>query len=364
MFERIKYAVVLLICLLNVAVGDSSNELVRLVVREQPKRRSRADAFMMSHWQHLLKSARDGIAEAPARIVLPGESFNMVRQKSLLLLDAVLHVDAAPEFLCLQTMFKDNAATVARELKSYSVSEGVRVWKLYNMGFVVKSADVTIGFDLVRAEYLYEKGFGVDYDVMQEIIDECDILFVSHFHGDHADTWVAGRFLEAGKKVVAPAQVWESTPLQDKVTCLDRDGSKTQKVDLDKSSSSLRVRVYPGHQGANIDNNVYFVTLPNGICVGQTGDQYNRDDLAWIDTVAESQSIDVLLINCWALDFVHTVDILNPRLLVIGHENEMGHRPFKREPFWRSLDKVSTIKVPHTILTWGESIGYVPQKRK
>ena len=362
MLEKIKYAVVLLVCLLSVVVADSSNELVRLVVREQPKRRSRADAFMMSHWQHLLQSARDGIVEAPAKIVLPGEKFNTVRQQSLLLFDAVLHVDVAPEFLCVQTMFKENAATVARELKSCTIKKGVKVWKLYNMGFVVKSADATIGFDLVRAEYMYEKGFVIDYDVMQEIIDECDILFVSHFHGDHADSWVANRFLEAGKIVVAPEPVWEEMSWHNKVTHLKRDGSKTQKLDLPDSKLSLTVRVYPGHQGGNIENNVSFVTLPNGICVGQTGDQYNKEDLAWIDTVAKSQSIDVLLLNCWAYEFVHTVDVLNPGLLVIGHENEMGHRPFKREPFWRSLDKVSRIKVPHTILTWGESIEYTRKK--
>lgn len=356
------FVVLMLVVLPFICFAAESNELVTLVIKEQPKKQSRAKAFMTSHWQHLLKSARDGIIEEPAKIVLPGQKVSAVREKSLLLLDAVLHVGEAAEFLCVQNMLKENAATIVKELKASEVTDGVKVWKLYNMGFVVKSADVTVGFDLVRAEYIYDKGFGVPYDLMQDIIDECDILFISHFHGDHADSWVANKFLAAGKIVVAPEQVWSEMSWHDKVMHLKRDGSKIQKIDLPESKHSLTVRVYPGHQGANIENNVSFVTLPNGVCVGHTGDQYNKDDLAWIDKVAESQSVDILLLNCWAYEFVHTVDILNPKLLIIGHENEMGHYPYKREPYWRSLDKTSSIKVPYTILTWGESIGYVPVK--
>lgn len=359
---KFHFVLVMLLVLPFICDAAESNELVKLVIKEQPKKQPRAQAFMTSHWQHLLKAARDGIIKEPAQIVLPGQKVNTVREKSLLLLDAVLHVGEAPEFLCVQNMLKENAATIVKELKASEVTDGVKVWKLYNMGFVVKSADVTVGFDLVRAEYIYRKGFGIPYDLMQDIIDECDILFVSHAHSDHADSWVTERFLEAGKIVVAPESLWGRKSWYDKIRHLERDGSKVQEIDLPESELSLSVRIYAGHQGGNIKNNVSFVTLPNGVCVGHTGDQYNKSDMVWIDKVAESQYIDILLLNCWAYDFAHTVDVLNPGLLILGHENEMGHYPYKREPYWRSLDKVSSIKVPYTILTWGESIGYVPVK--
>src|SRR5690625_7867771 len=85
-----------------------------------------------------------------------------------------------------------------------TVDEGAMIWKLYNMGIVARTASVTVCFDLVRAHSSRVEEFPVSDEVMGSVIDQCDALFVSHRHGDHADQCVAQTFIDRGKPGTAP----------------------------------------------------------------------------------------------------------------------------------------------------------------
>ncbi len=74
------------------------------------------------------------------------------------------------------------------------------IWKIYNDGYVVKPPSVTLGFDLV-GRYGSDVGeFAISKDIMKQLVDECDILFISRHHPDHyAKKWVIRRVIEKGK---------------------------------------------------------------------------------------------------------------------------------------------------------------------
>lgn len=137
----------------------------------------------------------------------------------------------------------------------------------------------------------------------------------------------------------------------------------------------LEVVNYPGHQGPGIENNVTVIFTPEGMSFCQMGDQWIEEgdeaDWDWIDHVAEHHQVDVLLPNCWVTDIVRVVRGFNPRLVITGHENEMGHSIDHREPYWLTYQRKQGserfgenpdvgYKHPLVVMTWGESFLYHP----
>ena len=266
------------------------------------------------------------------------------RQLALASLDALLHDTRNDDSPALHAFLDRRMARVAAQLKARPKKKDVELFKLYNDGFVVRSGGVTVGFDLCGTRQ------GVKYipaPLMREIVGRCDLLFISHRDPDHADANVVDMAFEAGIPVYGPE---------------DYGNEKTEKVRMEDYGSrrlakGLEVQALPGHQD-DLQNNIYVVTFPNGRTVAHCGDQYNREDLAWLKTVSEKMArpLDILIIDCWALELKETVDGFSPRLVVFGHENEMGHTIDHREAFWLTQEKSNTLPVPSVILSWGE--GY------
>src|SRR5690606_28530802 len=98
--------------------------------------------------------------------------------------------------------------------------------------------------------------------LMDSVVRQCDALFVSHFHGDHADGGVADLFLKNKKNVVATTGIW---PNKKGVTHLRSEEILKQKISLN-SGKQLDVTIMPGLQD-DVPNNVYIVSTPEGISV-------------------------------------------------------------------------------------------------
>lgn len=80
------------------------------------------------------------------------------------------------------------------EIRAAKVPEGsMRVWYIYNMGVVVKTADATVGIDVAGT---YEAPSIADVGGL------LDILIITHPHGDHLDPAVAVAAAKAGAKIV------------------------------------------------------------------------------------------------------------------------------------------------------------------
>ena len=296
------------------------------------------------------------------------------RRLALLTLDAVLHDEYAPARPPVQAFFKQRIARAVEEIEKAQVRTGAQIWKLYNHGFVARSASVTFAFDLVSAQNVRSEGFRIPDGLIARLADACDALFISHRHRDHADEFVARAFLDHGKPVVAPPEVWRERPIHAEITHLQRTAHELQSLPVQGGARQLRVVCYPGHQGGSIENNVPLVFTPEGLSFAQFGDQSNSDDFVWIDVVKEQYEVDVLLPNCWTTDIVRAVKGFDPAVVITGHENEMGHTIDHREPYWLSYQRRSGsarfggdpevgYQTPLVLMTWGESYHYERRQR-
>jgi len=75
--------------------------------------------------------------------------------------------------------------------------------------------------------------------------------------------------------------------------------------------------------------------------------------------------------NCWTNDIDRIAKGFNPKLILPGHELELGHSVWDRVPFWgdeqylgtrfSALDKMG---YPMIAMVWGESYHYMKQTDK
>lgn len=233
------------------------------------------------------------------------------------------------------------------------LEEGMKVYKLYNDGFIVKTKSVTVAFDLYRGGAMKKSPSLISDKTMQAIVARCDIMFLSHNHPDHIDPVVVKMFTDMGKQVIAPNNSLVGNELVTHIRSeqiIDRE-FKTEGGKLD-------VKILPGHQSELI-NNIHVVTTPEGFTFAQTGDQYNKEDLTWLlDVKTKIPALDVLLINCWANRLSDTIEGFDPKLVITGHENELGHTIDHRESYWTSFIKLEDVKKPSCLMTWGEVYWY------
>jgi L-ascorbate metabolism protein UlaG (beta-lactamase superfamily) len=290
-------------------------------------------------------------------------------------LDALLHDKYAAHRPSVQDFYKTQFKTAHDEMQNLPVTEGAKIWKLYNMGFVVRTQSVTIAFDLTSGESAESDGFTISNDTMAEIIDQCDALFISHRHRDHKDLWIAAQFIDQGKPVVAPLQVWEGESIHEKITHLKREAHTRQKLPIKNKNMELDLVIYPGHQMNRLENNVPLIFSPEGISFAHMGDQINEDDFMidyeWIDHVKEHHKVDVLLPPSWTNEINRVVQGFDPQLVIPGHENELGHTLDDRVPFWGETEfleqtyaELKASNYPVVLMTWGESYHYLPSIKK
>ena len=324
----------------------------------------RQNQYLNNQAEALLGQASEVLSNYPPNWPEP-----TARRSALMLLDGVLHDVYAPQRPPVQLFFKSRIQKAIEEIEQTKITSGARIWKLYNHGFVIRTKSTTIGFDLVRGKSVHVEGFSIDKDYMNRLIRQCDVLFISHRHDDHADEWVAQSFIDQGKPVVAPPEVWKDKSINTHITHLERVAHTVQTLPVQNGKQILKVVVYPGHQGKDIENNVYLTITPEGLSFSQMGDQSNSDDFKWIDEVGKNHVVDVLMPNCWTSDIVRVAKGFNPALIITGHENEMGHTIDHREPYWLTYQRrkgsdrfggSSTVgyDTPLILMTWGESYHY------
>lgn len=294
------------------------------------------------------------------KIYPPSVEESLSRKMTLIMIDNVMHEEKAPFRPAVQEFFHSRISGAIDEIKSAKIEKGAMIWKMYDHAWIVKTASVTMAFDLQRGIPRIP-GFVTSKEKIKELIDIVDILFISHFHDDHADNWVAEQFIAQNKPVISPPGIFESLTVYAKIYHPERIALKVQNIKLPKKGLKLSVVVNPGHQGENILNNVYIVTTPEGFIFSHTGDQSYEPDFQWIDEIGDNFKIDILFVNSWYYQTgFRTAKGFKPRLIIPGHENELGHTIDHREPFWlnnnRMGDKASH---PWLNMTWGEKYYYL-----
>jgi len=263
-----------------------------------------------------------------------GELSDPVRRAGLFLLDYPVHVDnigsngctAAERGVFESTMCAELAKARRRvidEARAAKVPEGsLRIWRIYNMGFVLKGPRHTVLIDIT---YLppYSNIPASDY---ADLADLADVLFVTHPHQDHCTFGLFRAMEERQKPVVVPCA---------RLKCA------TGRVFADDSLAprevaGVQVRNFLGDQGPNIPCNVYHLTI-DGVTVVHNGDNYDRKKEAML---AKCPPADAIIGSTWngiRLLVGHAAEApgfdRNHAVVIPAHENEITHTVCHRESY-------------------------------
>jgi hypothetical protein len=282
----------------------------------------------------------------------PSPTLSIQRKSALMHLDWIYHdprLDKSPQ---ISQFLSGQIRAVLADLEQ-PVKKGVKIYKLYNHAFIAKSPTVTIAFDMTRAGQGERKNMITD-ELMDSLVQKCDVLFVSHRHGDHADQGVAEQFIKHKKNVVVPTGLWENK--SEFINHLRSEEILKKEITL-SNGKKLNVKVMPGHQD-DVPNNVYIVSTPENINIAHTGDEWNKEKDQWITTVKDHTLIDILLVHCWAMPLENFINGFNPKLVISGHENEIVHSIDHREPYWLNYRRMKKVTQPIVYMTWGEHYLY------
>ena len=279
---------------------------------------------------------------------------SQTRRAALHLLDQIFHdtrLDGSP----IVGHFLDGR--MARVLAGIKVplTEGIRVYKLYNDGWIIQTPQVVIGWDVSR-----DRVYGSEHRMMADSIalalaDACDILFLTHNHGDHVDPLIVDRMVAAGKPVIAPDQIM---PDNAGVTHTRRE-TIWKETFRAANGAELHATVLPGHQD-HLQNNIYVVTTSDGYTVCSTGDQWLAEDQEMVLSLeGKIPPVDVLMPICWAAKLPDMCRSFGAKVVLTGHENELAHSIDHREAYWLSYNKLEDFPLPYSLMTWGECFHYV-----
>lgn len=302
-----------------------------------------AESYLLRQTARTLNLVDKALGEFP-----PTTGNGTTRRLALYNLDAILHNTTFDKSAELMGFVEERMKTVIEALKSPLEAE-MSIYKLYNHGFIVRTKTAVVAYDMVMGS-TYQL---IPDNLMEQLVDLCDVMFLSHKHRDHVDPGVVKMFTDKGKKVVAPS---EALPENTAITHFREE--KIADLTVELPGDVLKVKVLPGHQD-ELQNNIYVITTSENLTFVQTGDQYKKEDIPWISQVkSQIPKVDVLIINCWAMELKTHVDGFDPALLLTGHENEMGHGIDHREAYWMSYMKLDELNRPYSLMTWGEHYNY------
>lgn len=277
------------------------------------------------------------------------------RKAALYLIDQVLHdtrLDGSP---IVSNFLDGRMEMVLADLKK-PLTKGVKAYKLYNDGWIIRTPKVTIGWDIYRGRKLKDSERRLMSDsIAAALVDACDIMFLTHNHGDHVDPFVVDLFTSKGKPVVAPDEI-----LADNTAV-----THTRKEEIWKETfkaangAKLKATIIPGHQD-HLQNNIYVVTTPDGYTVCSTGDQWLKSDLDMVlNLKGKIPEVDVFMPICWAAKLPEMCQSFGAKVVLTGHENELGHHTIDhREAYWLSYNKLEDFPLPNSLMTWGECFYY------
>ena len=170
----------------------------------------------------------------------PAVGIPLPRELALVSLDQLLHDtsnDATqPFYNFINTRMKHVLEDLDRP-----VTHGLRIYKLYNDGFIIKSPKAAVAIDLIPGGS-DSKPFIAD-SVIYAIASKCDALFISHCHADHANLNIAKSFAARGKRVIAPKDLWVG------IDPLIQPLAEHKETHIVFDDLDLTLHVLPGHQG-------------------------------------------------------------------------------------------------------------------
>ncbi len=281
------------------------------------------------------------------RLIRPTVDEPIERKAGFVGVDTALYWQTPVDGKSWHNFFDARFDAMLFEMDNTKLKSGLLFWKMYDHGFIIRSPSVTIGYDLIIPNQIDSP---TTRGAMENFVDRCDVLFISHWHGDHYQDWIIKRFKEQGKPIIEPHS-------------LEPNGVTKHVVKLSRERQ-IEVVMYPGYQGET-PNSVPIIFFQEGYNFCHTGDlsTYENNDpkfnsWRWIDNVKDSWNVNVLLINNWTPDLPRIVRGIDPDVTISGHEQEIGHALDQRKPFFVIYDRLRDSQYKHLVLMYGESFYY------
>ncbi len=266
------------------------------------------------------------------------------RENAILDLDEYLKDDSARTDPDIIALYENMMGFVESEINQ-SVPTGARLWSTYNHGFIVKTSDTVFAFDLVDA---YD---GWSYRIPDAVLEQIQVLFVSHRHDDHLDPNVISSIVGFGGDVIAPSE--------------EDFGTIGLSPNEEVTVAGLHVKAYDGFHGVPL--RIYKVTTPEGVTIMHTGDNWSSE------TLPDGETVDILLLNAWVnesgtasaiVGMRNCITKLTPLVTIPGHIQELRHdydplSTATRVPFEWPL-AVDDVSVPGqvSVQVWGEHYDF------
>ena len=303
------------------------------------------DYYLQVQSEYAFKLVDEGLDAFPPVVGAPIE-----RKLALYNLDALLHDTRNDNTEAFRDFVNSRVTKLLADLDK-PMKRGMRIYKIYNEAFIVRTKSVTLAFDISRCRCRGHKDPIIPTELVQKIVAKCDVMFLTHNHGDHVDSYVADLFIAAGKPVVATPNILVGKA---GVTHRRTEG-EIEKFDLPlRNGKKVAVAIVPGYQGKLL-NNIYVVTTPEKYTVCHTGDMSGKANFKLIENIKnEAPKIDALIVNCWTGRIDKVIEYFDPHYVITGHENEMGHTIDHREAFWLSFAKLAETTYDYVITAWGE----------
>jgi len=274
-----------------------------------------------------------------------------MRKDAILSLDAYLKDDSSRWSPEISVLYGNMMGFVESEITE-PVTSGVRIWSMYNHGFIVKTPSTVFAFDLVHGYPSWK------YQIPDAILEQIQVLFISHKHDDHRDPTIIRAITDLGGEVVMPVEEW--------LASLDL---VYLSADEDATLAGLHIKAYDGLHG-DIPVRMYVVTTPEGLTIMHTGDNQTSE------TLPDGVTVDILLLNAWVNDsgsaspvdgMRNSINKLTPRLTILGHIQEMSHlydpSDIKSRLSFEAPLAVDDGSLPGyvSVQVWGEHCDFPPE---
>jgi len=285
---------------------------------------------------------------------------NAARSTVIRALDDVLGQQSAEQPTAPEVVdfYRDALARVAVQIPA-PVTEGARVWMLYNKGFLVKTASTTFAFDVVSGKAFTGSGAPAwDIAFPAEILDRIDVLFVTHLHPDHYDAVLAAALAARGKTVVCPRAAGTAAGC-------------TVWMDAGESATIAGLLVHAWDAPHPVPTLMYEVVTAEKLRVLNTG------DACCSASIPRTAAVDLLLLNAWMNEdnagtnrdgMTAALLRVQPRLMIPGHLQELSH-PLPvvetgagRYGYENALKVQADNSLPGktVVLAWGEHLDLLP----
>lgn len=282
-----------------------------------------------THKVDVLDQIRETLLNNP-----PNSGDRLVREQTIMGLDDLLKIESSRDSTNVFDFYVSMMQKVSEEIDD-DVVDGIRIWMMYNHGFIVKTKQNTFAFDLIDGYYGWQKHR--NYELPDNVVKSIDALFISHEHKDHTDETLIQKISDNGALVI----------------------STVEGEDL--LLNGMKVKVHYGLH--SVENKIFEVTTKNGYKIVHTGDNQTSEALP------DLHNVDVLLLNAWvnesgttysSVGMKNCINKLEPTVMIPGHIHELFHDAGSRAKYkWSFYIDDGSLPATIQVMVWGEYFDFL-----